>query len=73
MSGRAAAVHRRVRGLLQGGYLSARYALANPDHVEHLILVCPAGVVSASCAAGEEDVDAVLLLRFPLPHDCQCS
>eukprot|EP00983_Pelagomonas_calceolata_P013496 431739-Pelagomonas_calceolata.AAC.2 len=28
-----------------GGYLSACYALKYPEHVEHLILVCPAGVV----------------------------
>lgn len=28
-----------------GGYLSACYALKHPEHVEHLILVCPAGVV----------------------------
>jgi pimeloyl-ACP methyl ester carboxylesterase len=68
-----ASVLRRSSSVLQGGYLSARYALANPDHVEHLILVCPAGVVSVSCAAGEEDVDAVLLLRFPLPTNCQYS
>eukprot|EP00967_Tisochrysis_lutea_P084670 scaffold118492_cov19-Tisochrysis_lutea.AAC.1 len=27
-----------------GGYLSACYALKYPEHVEHLILVCPAGV-----------------------------
>jgi pimeloyl-ACP methyl ester carboxylesterase len=34
--------------MLQGGYLSARYALAHPDHVEHLILVCSAGVVGGN-------------------------
>ncbi len=26
-------------------YLSARYALKYPEHVQHLVLVCPAGVV----------------------------
>lgn len=28
-----------------GGYLSACYALRHPEHISHLILVCPAGVV----------------------------
>lgn len=56
MSACAAAVRNFCSFGLQGGYLSARYALANPDHVEHLILVCPAGVVSVPGVAGEEDV-----------------
>lgn len=39
-----------VRDVLQvghsmGGLISARYALKYPEHVEHLILVCPAGIV----------------------------
>ncbi|KAK9840870.1 hypothetical protein WJX74_005899 [Apatococcus lobatus] len=29
-----------------GGYLSACYALRHPQHISHLILVCPAGVAS---------------------------
>jgi abhydrolase domain-containing protein 5 len=28
-----------------GGYLAATYALRYPEDVEHLILVCPAGMV----------------------------
>jgi pimeloyl-ACP methyl ester carboxylesterase len=27
-----------------GGYLSACYAMRHPQHVQHLILMCPAGV-----------------------------
>lgn len=31
-----------------GGYLAANYALQHPERVDHLILVCPAAVVSRS-------------------------
>ena len=28
-----------------GGYLAATYALQHPEHVKHLMLICPAGIV----------------------------
>ena len=40
-----------------GGYLAATYALQHPEHVKHLLLICPAGIVRLpppSLAHGQE-------------------
>lgn len=47
-------------GHSMGGLISARYALKYPEHVEHLILVCPAGITKK-----QDDWEMPELFRNP--------